>query len=70
MSQCFSKIVIYSVYLDWLNEAAVRYDSEFHDYELMINHIYILATAKVLLRIYKARHDILYRLLLIVRVKY
>ena len=36
----------YSAYLNWLNEAALRYDCEVHAYVLMTNHVHILATPK------------------------
>jgi putative transposase len=35
-----------SVYLDWLKEAAKRYDCKVHAYVLMTNHVHILATPK------------------------
>ena len=36
----------YSVYLDWLKEAADRYDCKIHAYVLMTNHVHILASPK------------------------
>lgn len=36
----------YSAYLDWLKEAAHRYDCAVHAYVLMTNHIHILATPR------------------------
>jgi putative transposase len=36
----------YSVYLDWLKEAADRYGCEVHAYVLMTNHVHILASPK------------------------
>jgi putative transposase len=36
----------YQAYLDWLGEAAVRYDCALHAYVLMSNHIHLLVTPK------------------------
>lgn len=36
----------YQAYLDWLKEAAERYDCDIHAYVLMTNHVHILATPK------------------------
>ena len=36
----------YSAYLEWLSEAAIRYDCDIHAYVLMTNHVHILATPK------------------------
>ena len=36
----------YRAYLNWLTEAANRYECEIHAYVLMTNHIHILATPK------------------------
>lgn len=36
----------YSVYLDYLKEAAERYECKIHAYVLMTNHVHILATPK------------------------
>lgn len=36
----------YRAYLDWMGEAARRYDCAIHAYVLMTNHIHILATPK------------------------
>lgn len=38
----------YRAYLDWLEEAAERYDCAVHSYVLMTNHIHILATPSTL----------------------
>ena len=42
----FFDAVDYQVYLDWLEEAAVRYDCLVHAYVLMTNHVHLLATPK------------------------
>ena len=36
----------YSAYLEWLSEAASRYDCDIHAYVLMTNHVHILAILK------------------------
>jgi putative transposase len=36
----------YNAYLEWLSEAAIRYDCDIHAYVLMTNHVHILATPK------------------------
>lgn len=36
----------YSAYLNWLMEAATRYECDIHAYVLMTNHVHILATPK------------------------
>ena len=36
----------YCAYLEWLSEAAIRYDCDIHAYVLMTNHVHILATPK------------------------
>ncbi len=36
----------YQIYLNWLKEAAERYDCLLHAYVLMTNHVHILATPK------------------------